>query len=91
MPQSVLVLILPYESSYEARRFQDERPHQERIMSEQYDIKTMAEKITALRQNAEELKKLSHGMPSVDRNAERILAHVKMLEININDVVDILG
>ena len=56
-----------------------------------YDIKAMAEKITGLRQNAEELKKISGGMQAVDRNADRILANVKMLEININDVADILN
>ena len=59
-------------------------------MTEQYDIKTMAEKITALRRNAEDLKKISGGMQTVDRNADRILANVKMLEINVNDVVEIL-
>ena len=58
-------------------------------MAQEYDIKEMAEKIKALRKNAEELKKMSGGIQTVDRNADRILANVKMLEISISDVVDI--
>lgn len=60
-------------------------------MTEQYDIKAMAAKVTALRRDAEDLKKISGGMPAVEKNADRILANVKMLEININDVAEILN
>ena len=59
-------------------------------MAENYDIKGMVEKIKALRKNAEELKKISGGIPAVDRNADRILANVKMLEIDISDAAEIL-
>ena len=52
---------------------------------QEYDIKGMATKIKALRRNAEALKDISGGIPAVDKNADRILANVKMLEININD------
>jgi len=55
-------------------------------MSQQYDIKGMAEKIEALRRDAEALKNMSGGMQAVDRNVDRILANVRMLEIDINDV-----
>ena len=58
-------------------------------MAQQIDIKAMAGKIAALRADAEALKAMSGGMPAVDRNADRILAHVKMLEIDINDVADL--
>jgi isopentenyl phosphate kinase len=64
---------------------------QENTMTQQYDIKGMTSKIRALRRNAEALKELSGGIPAVDRNADRILANVKMLEINISDVVGILS
>jgi prefoldin subunit 5 len=37
-----------------------------------------------------ELKQLSGGIQAIDRNAERILASVKMLEINISDVKDLV-
>jgi hypothetical protein len=60
-------------------------------MSQEYDIKGMVMKIRALRKNAEGLKEISGGIQAVDRNADRILASVKMLEIDISDVVDILG
>jgi hypothetical protein len=46
------------------------------------------EKIQAIKQAATELKELSGGIQAVDRNADRILASVKMLEINISDVLD---
>jgi hypothetical protein len=58
-------------------------------MAEEYDIKDMATKIRALRQNAEALKEISGGIPAVAKNADRILANVRMLEIEINDVAEI--
>jgi hypothetical protein len=60
-------------------------------MTQQYDIKAMVAKIKALRKNAEALKEISGGIPAVDKNADRILANVKMLEINISDVAEISG
>ena len=60
-------------------------------MAKEYDIKGMVEKIRALRKNAEELKKISGGIQAVDRNVDRILASVKMLEISISDVAEVLG
>ena len=55
------------------------------------NIKAMAEKISTIRREATELKAMSSGIQAVDRNADRILASVKMLEINISDVAGILG
>jgi hypothetical protein len=60
-------------------------------MAQEYDIKGMAAKIRALRKNAEALKEISGGIPAVDKNADRILASVKMLEININDTAEVMG
>jgi hypothetical protein len=60
-------------------------------MAEEYDINAMAAKVRALRRNAEALKEISGGIQAVDRNADRILADIKMLEININDVADLVG
>jgi hypothetical protein len=59
-------------------------------MAQEYDIKGMTDKIKALRKNAEELKEICGGIPTVLKNCERILADIKMLEININDVAEIL-
>jgi len=50
-------------------------------------IEKMAVRIEAIKKEAEELKALSGGMPAVDRNVERILASVKMLEINVTDLL----
>jgi len=57
---------------------------------QEYDIKGMADKIRALRQNATELKAMSGGIQAVDRNVDRILASVRMLEISVVDAVDVL-
>jgi hypothetical protein len=47
-------------------------------------------RIKVIKKAAQELKALSGRIPAVDRNAVRILASVKMLEINISDVKDLL-
>jgi len=57
----------------------------------EYKTGDMAEKIRVLKQTAIELKRVSGGIQAVDRNVDRILASVKMLEINISDLVDISG
>ena len=54
------------------------------------DIKKMAEMISSIKQLANDLKAMSGGIQAVDRNVNRILASVKMLEINISDLVDIV-
>ena len=58
-------------------------------MVKEYKIGEMAEKIKVLKQTATELKRISGGIQAVDRNVDRILASVRMLEINISDLVDI--
>jgi hypothetical protein len=60
-------------------------------MTQDYDIKGMVEKIRALRENAEALKETSGGIQAVDRNVDRILACVKMLEIGISDIAEFLA
>ncbi len=58
-------------------------------MAEKYDVEKMAEKIRLIKAAATELLRVSEGIQAVDRNVDRILASVKMLEINISDIVDI--
>ncbi len=60
-------------------------------MVQQYDIKGMVTKIKVLRRNAEALKEVSGGIPAVDKNVDRILACVKMLEIDISDAAKFTG
>jgi hypothetical protein len=55
-------------------------------MTESYHVKEMAEKIQAIKEAATELQNISGGIQAVDRNVDRILASVKMLEINISDI-----
>jgi len=59
-------------------------------MAEKYKIEDMAQKIELLKQTATELKRISGGIQAVDRNVARILASIKMLEININDLAGIV-
>lgn len=59
-------------------------------MAQEYDIKGMADRIRALKQIAIELKTMSGGIQAVDRNVDRILASVKMLEINVVEVATII-
>jgi hypothetical protein len=54
------------------------------------EIKKLDTRIQTIKKAAQELKTLSRKIPAVDRNTVRILASVKMLEINISDVKDLL-
>ena len=53
------------------------------------DMKKLDTRIKAIRKAAQELKKISKGIQAIDRNTERILASVKMLEINISDLLEL--
>jgi len=55
----------------------------------QREIRKIDTRIKAIKKAAQELKKLSGGIQAVDRNADRVLASVKMLEINISDLLDV--
>ncbi|MHB8090889.1 MAG: hypothetical protein ACYDH8_04685 [Syntrophales bacterium] len=55
-------------------------------MTGEKDLQEIQEKIKSLRETAEELKTMGEDFPALYRNASRILASIKMLEINIPDV-----
>ena len=55
------------------------------------DIQAIDAEIQALKQTAERLKQLGDSFPAVARNVARILASVKMLEIEVSDIVTIIG
>ena len=57
-------------------------------MADKNALKKMDEKIQAIKEAAQELKEMSGGIQAVDRNVNRILASVKMLEINVSDVIE---
>ena len=53
------------------------------------ELRKIDTQIKTIKKATQELKQLSGGIQAVDRNAERILASVKMLEINISDLIDL--
>lgn len=55
----------------------------------QYDLDLINAKILSMKKTAEELNQLGKSFPALTRNAVRILASLKMLEINISDVVEL--
>ena len=58
-------------------------------MGTQIDLKKIDTKIQVLKKTAEELNQLCQDFPAIARNTVRILASVKMLEINISDLVEL--
>jgi prefoldin subunit 5 len=54
------------------------------------ELRKIDTKIKTIKKASQELKQLSGGIQAIDRNAERILASVKMLEINVSDVRDLI-
>ena len=54
------------------------------------ELRKIDTRIKTIKKAAQELKQLSGGIQAVDRNAERILASVKMLEINISDIIELV-
>jgi hypothetical protein len=57
-------------------------------MAELIDLEKIEEKIHLMKEAAQELKVMGKNIPAMDRNLVRILASIKMLELNICDVLD---
>jgi len=55
----------------------------------QNDLKEIDEKIQVMKRTAKELNRLGDQFPALARNSVRILASVKMLEINVSDLVEL--
>lgn len=55
----------------------------------QLDLKQIDSKIQLMKRTAEELKLLGENFPALTRNLVRIEASLKMLEINISDLVEL--
>lgn len=56
----------------------------------QVDLKEMDKLIQDAKKKILQLMEISGGMQCVDRNCDRILASIKMLELNISDVVEFM-
>ena len=53
------------------------------------DLHQLDSKIQLIKNTAQELKTLGSEIPVIDRNIVRILASVKMLEMNFSDLVQL--
>ena len=58
-------------------------------MAREIDLHEINDKIQLMKKTAEELNRIGEGFPAIARNTVRILASVKMLEINISDLVEL--
>ena len=57
-------------------------------MISENELKKIDDKIKLLRNTAKELKSLAKNIPAITRNTTRLLASVKMMELNISDYID---
>lgn len=55
-----------------------------------WDIEEISELIQRMHQLADELKEKAGGIQAVERNLDHILANIKMLELNISDVKELV-
>jgi hypothetical protein len=53
----------------------------------QFDLNEIDSKIKMMKRTAEELARAGENFPAIARNIVRISAGIKMLELNISDVV----
>ncbi|MEJ2726051.1 MAG: hypothetical protein P8175_15705 [Deltaproteobacteria bacterium] len=58
-------------------------------MADKIDLKEIDTKIQFMKKTAEELKQIAESFPALYRNSSRILASIKMLELNISDIKDL--
>ena len=58
-------------------------------MTGEMNLKELDSKIQSMKKTAEELKTMGNDFPALYRNTSRILASIKMLELNISDVTTI--
>jgi hypothetical protein len=58
-------------------------------MAQQIDLKKINDKIQQLKETTRELNRIGEDFPAIARNTVRILASLKMLEINVSDLVEL--
>jgi len=58
-------------------------------MAKKVDLNELDSKIQSMKKTAEELKQMGEDFPALYRNISRVLASIKMLELNISDVARI--
>ncbi len=52
------------------------------------DVEGLCESIETLRRTASDVKERGKGIQAVEKNVDRIMANIKMLELNVSDVKD---
>jgi hypothetical protein len=57
-------------------------------MAKKIDLKKLDKKIQSMKKTAGELKEMGADFPGLARNTARILASIKMLELNVSDLVE---
>lgn len=57
-------------------------------MAQQIDLKKIDDKIQLLKKTTQELSRMGEDFPAIARNTVRILASVRMLEINVSDLIE---
>jgi hypothetical protein len=55
----------------------------------QIDLKEINAKIQAMKRTAKELESMADAFPALKRNTARLLSSIKMLELNVSDIVDL--
>lgn len=58
-------------------------------MDYQANLNEINDKIQLMKKTAQELNSAGEDFPAIARNTSRILASVKMLELNISDLVEL--
>jgi hypothetical protein len=58
-------------------------------MNPRIDLNEINAKIQLMKQAAAELNRIGENFPALARNTVRILASIKMLEMNISDLVEL--
>ena len=58
-------------------------------MDQLIDLHEIDARIRIIKEAAEELNRMGDVFPALAKNTARILASLKMLEINVSDVVDL--
>lgn len=58
-------------------------------MDHPMDLKDIHAKIQLMIETAVELNHIGDRFPALEKNAARILASLKMLEMNVSDIVDL--
>ena len=58
-------------------------------MSRKINLSKIGQEINNLKKTAELLKEKAELFPALQKNTNRILASIKMLEINVKDILDL--